>query len=145
MKKIIIISGHGNYATGIQSSIELIAGKNKDIYYVDFTAEDTDLTLKEKMNCLLNENSSAEVLFICDIIGGTPFKVAAEIANYNDNMEVVVGCNLISMIEASFSKDALSIKELAEFTVDSCKKSIMVFKKVDINEVNNNLEIESGI
>lgn len=145
MEKIIIISGHGNFATGMQSSIELIAGKNEGVYFVDFTVDDTDLTLKEKMNSVLNENRNSQVLFFCDILGGTPFKIAAEIANYNDNMEVVVGCNLMSTIESIFNKDTLSVSELAEFAVDSCKKSTMVFKKVNINDNNNNEEMEDGI
>lgn len=145
MKKVIILSGHGHYATGLQSSIELLAGKNQDMFFVDFTAEDTDVTLKEKMLKVLAENKEAEVLFVCDILGGTPFKTAAEIANSQDKMEVVAGCNVGSIIESIFLKDTMTIGELAQSIVDASKQSTMKFNKVIIGETVDHLDTEDGI
>lgn len=145
MTKTIIINGHGNYASGLKSSIELIAGQQKDLYAVDFTVDETDLTLKEKILNLLNQNIDAQVLFICDIIGGTTFKIVAEIANYNDNMEVIVGCNVGSIIEGLFQKDAFSISELADFIVNSSKEITLKFKKISVAEVNYNSTMDDGI
>lgn len=149
MKKLIIISGHGNYATGLQSTIELLAGHNGDMFFIDFTVDDTDVTLKEKIINVVNSNSDAGVLFVCDILGGTPFKIAAEIANDNENMEVVVGCNVGSIIESIFQRDDLSIMELAEAIVNTSKSSTMRFEKVRLDSIKsadlNSIEIEEGI
>lgn len=49
MNKILLICGHAKYATGIMSTLELIVGKNKDVYSVDFTEDDSDVTLREKI------------------------------------------------------------------------------------------------
>lgn len=133
MKKIIIISGHGKYATGMQSSLELLAGKNKDLFYVDFTANDTDVTLREKYAAIVENNKDSEVLFVCDIIGGTPFKSAAEISNSSENMELVAGCNIGGILEMLFMKDNLTLTELADNMVESSKNSTLRFKKVDLN------------
>lgn len=138
MEKIIIISGHGHYATGLQSSVSLIAGNFENIYYVDFTKDDSDITLKQKISLLLDKHNKSQILFICDILGGTPFKVAAEISNENDNYQVVCGCNLISIIDAIFNKEEYDIVQLAKSVVESTKQSVMVFKKINIAEVNNN-------
>jgi PTS system N-acetylgalactosamine-specific IIA component len=89
MKKVIIISGHGNYATGLQSCIELLAGRNEEVYFIDFIVDDTEASLTEKLMKVVNSHSGSEVLFICDILGGTPFKMSAQIANDKANMEVV--------------------------------------------------------
>ncbi|GBF10191.1 PTS sugar transporter subunit IIA [Tepidibacillus sp. HK-1] len=145
MKKIMIVSGHGNYATGLQNSIELLAGKNDDLYFIDFTANDTDLTLKEKMANVVKENQDSQILFICDILGGTPFKVAAEIANDHDYMEVVAGCNIASILEALFQKETLSISELADFIVYSSKQATIRFQKITNFQVESNQELEEGI
>ncbi|OUM89972.1 PTS sugar transporter subunit IIA [Caldibacillus debilis] len=131
MRKIVIISGHGRYATGLQSTLELLAGKNKDLFYVDFTEEDTDETLKNKFMEILEENKDSEVLFVCDIIGGTPFKVAAAISNFSPKMELVAGCNIGGILESVLMKDQLSLFELAENMVEGSKKSTMVFKKIN--------------
>ncbi len=133
MRKIIIISGHGNYAAGIRSTLELLAGKNEDLFYVDFTAEDTDITLKEKFKAIVEDNRDSEILFVCDLLGGTPFKVAAEISNSSDRMELVAGCNVGGILEMVFSKDAYSIEELADKMVEQSKNSTLRFKKIDIS------------
>lgn len=123
MKNILIISGHGKYATMIKSSIEFLAGKNDEIEYIDFTDEDTDITLKEKMKNVLQKYQYDNVLFVCDILGGTPFKCAVELSIGKDNIEVTAGCNVGSIIESIFQKNGMSISELADFIVESSKNS----------------------
>lgn len=146
MRKTIIISGHGNYATGIQSTLEILAGKNNDLFFVDFTADDTDVTLKEKYKAIIDHNKDTEVLFVCDIIGGTPFKIAAEISNSSEKMELVVGCNIGGILEMVFVKDKLSLMEIADSMVEESKNSILRFKKIDINSVSiTNIPDEEGI
>lgn len=146
MRKIIIISGHGNYAAGIRSTLELLAGKNDDLFYVDFTAEDTDITLKEKFAAIVEDNKDSEVLFVCDLLGGTPFKIAAEVSNSSDRMELVAGCNVGGILEMVFSKDAYSIRELADKMVEQSKNSTLRFKKVDISSTTViNIPDEDGI
>jgi PTS system N-acetylgalactosamine-specific IIA component len=146
MKKVIILSGHGNFATGIQSSIEFLAGRNEDIYYIDFLVNDTEVLLKEKFNSILDKNTESQVLFICDILGGTPFKTAAEIANENEAIEVVAGCNVGSIIQTLLEKDSISIGRLADNIINLSRRSTIRFKKVSSNEIiYNSLEMEDGI
>ena len=135
MNTKFIISGHGNYATGFQSTIELLLGKKEDIYYIDFILADNDITLKEKMLDIINQNPDSQILFICDILGGTPYKIAAEIANFNDRIELIVGCNIMSIIEGSFQKDNFALEDLANFIVESSKNTTMKFEKVNGNEL----------
>ena len=130
----MIICGHGHYATGFKSTMELLAGKNEDIFYVDFTEADTDGTLKEKLLSVVNENINEEILFVCDILGGTPFRVAAEIASSSKNMELVAGCNIGGILEASFLKDSMPLGQLADEIVEKSKSSIIRFS---INEESN--------
>ena len=145
MRKIII-TGHGRYASGIGSAIETIAGKNDNIYYVDFTEDDTDITLKEKFNSIIKENHDGEILFVCDILGGTPFKVAAEIVNDSPNMELVIGCNVGGLLENILKNEDNSLKEFAESIVSSSKNATLRFKKIDINKVEDkNIQDEDGI
>lgn len=144
MKTIIIISGHGEYATGMKSAFELLAGENENFYFVDFTIADTDETLREKFNNIINKNLNTPVLFFCDITGGTPFKTAALIANDKDHMEVIAGCNLVSLIEVKFLNDAKYIKELAQVVVNSSINSTCIFKKVKATQVKH-IKTEDGI
>lgn len=145
MKTVIIITGHGNYATGLKSSIELLAGQNGDLYYLDLTVDDTDQTLKEKMSNVVRSNEGFSVLFICDIVGGTPFKVSVEFANHNDHMEVVAGCNMGSILEGVFQKDKISVQELAAFMVSTSKRTTVKFEKNTAAKTNRIFQSPEGI
>lgn len=145
MESIIIISGHGAYATALKSTIELVAGSNADMYFIDFLVTDTDTTLRAKIHTVLHKNMEKQILFVCDILGGTPFKIAAEIANNNDNMEVVAGVNVGSIIEVMFQKDELSISDLSNMIIETSKKSTIKFTKVAITAVKPYVEKEDSI
>ena len=144
MNKIFIICGHGQYGTALQSTIELLLGKNKDLHYIDFLEDDNDVSLREKMFQTIEQNSNSQILFICDIMGGTPFKLAAEIANDNEDIEVVAGCNVMSIIEGSFKNDVLTLEDLAKFIVESSKKSTIKFEKV-VEKVAEQDKVGDGI
>lgn len=143
MKNSLVITGHGRYGTMIKGSIEFLAGGNDEIEYIDFTEDDNDVTLKEKMKETIDKHKEDNVLFICDILGGTPFKCAAELSIENENLEVIAGCNVSSIIEAIFQKDSMGISELADFIVDSSQKSTGRFVKNFT--VNNSNDEEDGL
>jgi PTS system N-acetylgalactosamine-specific IIA component len=145
MKTIIIISGHGYYATGLKSTIELIAGPTPDIYYLDLTIKDSDIILKEKMQTVIKENMQSNVLLVCDILGGTPFKVSAQIANKCKNMEVVAGCNIGSILEGVFKKDTMTVAALAEVIVEFSQKTTIWLEKCKGDEMSRKIDAEDGI
>lgn len=128
MKKIIV-TGHGHFATGIQNAVELLAGKNADVFYVDFVEGNSDISLKEKLEKVVNENPDSDFLFFCDLVGGTPFKMAATLAFENDRMEVVAGCNIGSLIEILFTKESYEITELAQNIISISHSATGLFEK----------------
>ena len=44
----LIISGHGNFASGLRSSLKLIAGEPCNVEYVDFEETDSIEDLRKK-------------------------------------------------------------------------------------------------
>jgi len=143
MKNIMVLTGHGKYATAIKSTLEFLAGCNNEIKYLDFTIDDTDITLKDNMKTIINENIGSGILFVCDILGGTPFKCAVELSLLNDGIEVVAGCNIGSMLETSFKLDSINIGELADLIVGSSIRSTIKFK-INIAQ-NNEKDLESDL
>ena len=130
MKQIIIITGHNNFASGILSSLNMIAGVKDNIYAVDFLSSDNDDTLEDKFNKIISDNKDSEILFTCDLMGGTPFKVASKLAFTNDRYEVVTGINLGGLIDTSMKLDKFSIKELKTSCRDASIKSVIPLEKV---------------
>ena len=134
MKQIIIITGHNNFASGILSSLTMIAGAKDNVFAVDFLSNDNDLSLEGKFNKIISDNKDSEILFVCDLMGGTPFKVASKLAFTNDSYEVVTGINLGGLIDTSMKLDKMSIGELKISCKDASIKSVIPLEKVITKE-----------
>jgi PTS system N-acetylgalactosamine-specific IIA component len=126
MKNIIVIIGHAHYATGLLSALEMIAGKNADISAIDFEGSED---VSEKYKQFLDMHQNYNILFVCDLLGGTPFKEASKLAFTKANVEVVIGCNLGSLLEISLLKDKFSFIDLTLKIVESSKKNTSLFDK----------------
>ena len=134
MKQIIIITGHNHFASGILSSLTMIAGAKDNVFAVDFLSDDNDLSLEGKFNKIISDNKDSEILFICDLMGGTPFKVTSKLAFTNDSYEVVTGINLGGLIDTSIKLDKMSIGELKTSCKDASIKSVIPLEKVITKE-----------
>ena len=134
MKQIIIITGHNNFASGILSSLTMIAGSKDNVFAVDFLSDDNDMSLEGKFNKIIEENKDSEILFACDLMGGTPFKVASKLAFTNNSYEVVTGINLGGLIDTSMKLDKMSMGELKTSCKDASIKSVIPLDKVITND-----------
>ena len=101
----LIITGHGQFASGIHSALTLIAGDAKDVHAVDFREGDTPETLGEKLAKILTIYENDGVVIFTDIIGGAPFRQAALLASSRENLDVVYGTTLHMLVEAVLEKD----------------------------------------
>ena len=130
MKQIIIITGHNKFASGIFSSLTMIAGSKDNVFAVDFLSDDNDNILEGKFNKIIEENKDSEILFVCDLMGETPFKVASKLSFTNDSYEVVTGINLGGLIDTSMKLDKMSIRELKISCKDASIRSVIPLEKV---------------
>lgn len=127
VKNLIIITGHGAYASGIKSNLNFIAGEQKDVYAIDFLMDDTDSTLRKKYQTIVNE-THANYVFVCDILGGTPFRCAAELSQQRSGIEVICGISSAALMEGLFLKDSMTITELAQSLVEKSHESCVRFE-----------------
>ena len=101
----IIVTGHGNFATGVLSAAKLIAGTPEKLIGIDFTENDTVETLEEKIKKGIEELNTEEILVLADLAGGSPFKVSATIGVSSDkNIKVLSGTNFRNDNRNSFIK-----------------------------------------
>ena len=101
----LIITGHGQFASGIHSALTLIAGDAKDVHAVDFREGDTPETLGEKLAKILKIYENDGVVIFTDIIGGAPFRQAALLASSRENLDVVYGTTLHMLVEKDHCGD----------------------------------------
>lgn len=100
-----IITGHGNFATGLTSSVKLITGLEKALMAVDFEESMSSEDLKEKLTKEIESDQEETVVIFTDIAGGTPFNQSVLLRNGNDNIEIIAGTNLPILVEAVLSPE----------------------------------------
>ena len=124
----LLITGHGHFATGLGSSLQLITGNTEHIVYVDFEESHSTEVLTENLNKGFDELKDCDgVLVLSDLAGGSPFKCS--VARAGQKIEVVSGSNLAMLIEASMAIDDYdSPLEFAEEMIASGKDAIVRFE-----------------
>lgn len=134
MEKKIILASHGNFASGILSSLQIICGENNMIEALDcYVTKDFDLSQAVKK--LMVEYNGKEVIVVTDIFGGS---VNNEFLNYIErpNFYLIAGLNLPLLIDFS-TKLAFteSTKELIIESLKETKKSIQFCNETFNNKI----------
>ncbi|BCA84565.1 hypothetical protein EsVE80_00880 [Enterococcus saigonensis] len=95
----ILITGHGNFASGLVSNLSLIAGENSELIALDYNGMDSLENFSEKMNQKVSQLGE-RVFILTDIKGGTPFNVAYHLKASNpDNILLFAGVNTPVVLE----------------------------------------------
>ena len=123
----IIITGHCNFATGIASAVKLVAGQQKNLEAVDFP----DTYSTEKLTEALDKLEECKnIIFFTDIVGGSPFKISAELAaTSSKNIKIISGTNLGMLIENVMMRDMdINFDELVETAISTGKQQVLKFE-----------------
>lgn len=129
----LIVTGHGNFGSGITSSIELIAGPQEDYIAVDFDGEGTE-KLENDLKSAIDRLSHCEgIIIFSDLAGGSPFKTAVLLTIDNPKIKVISGTNLPMLCEIALSRMANNdIEELVSHALEVGKDGVKLFELMDI-------------
>jgi PTS system N-acetylgalactosamine-specific IIA component len=128
----IIVTGHGNFATGLTSSVKLIAGMPDFYQTVDFLQEHSTDDLSANLNKAIDNLKDCKegILVFTDLVGGSPFKTAVEISVSREEKIVVLGgTNLGMLIEISMARSFIEdIEALTQMAINTGKDQVMRFE-----------------
>ena len=137
----IIISGHGNFATGFLSAIKLVMGNQENLEAVDFLETHSTEELKSNIQSAMDKMHVDGYLFFTDISGGSPFKSCVELSLKNGNSEVIAGSNVPMIMEILIDR-LDNPKNLMNKAIEIGKNQILSF---NINKKNKKVEVSGGI
>ncbi|MEF9921097.1 MAG: PTS galactosamine/N-acetylgalactosamine transporter subunit IIA [Erysipelotrichaceae bacterium] len=140
----IIVTGHGNFGSGLTSSLRLIGGEPKDYQFVDFlsdySVEDLERELTKAIEALKDCDG---ILVLSDLAGGSPFKTSVELSMKHEKINVIGGTNLPMLIEVNMARTFMDDMEaLTQMAINTGKDQVVqyVFKPVEQYE-----DMEDGI
>lgn len=141
----IIVTGHGNFATGITSALEAIMGKQEQYINVDFPREDTATELKENIaNAIDKLKSCDNIIVFADLLSGSPFNTAIMKAMEDERIKVIYGVNLGMLVEAIMNRNkGIDFNEIVKNAVETGKSQVGLFdtKNIVKSEPKNDNEL----
>ncbi len=125
MTKVIVV-GHGGYGSAMRRNLAMLVGELEDFYFLDFNETDGLEDLQTGMNQVLAEAGDGEILFACDVSGGSPFRVAAALCVEHPGWAVAAGMNTSALSEISFNLELPAV-ELAEMALDVTRETVLMY------------------
>lgn len=111
----IVVSGHINFASGMRSAVEAIAGQQAQLEFVDFLESmSTDELEAQLLAAKQRVDTGDGVLFLVDLYGGSPCNRAVNILLQDPNVEVVAGANLSMIVNAALEREEFTLRELTD-------------------------------
>jgi len=126
----IVVTGHGNFGSGLTSSVNLIAGNPANYEYVDFIESYSTDDLDQKLREAFDKLSDCEgIIVMSDLPGGSPFKTAVMVAQDYDNIHVIGGTNLPMIVEITMARTMIEdVEALVDMALTTGKDQIVKFE-----------------
>src|SRR5690606_14962707 len=86
-----------------------ILGEQLQFIAIDFPYSSTTAWLTAQLKQAVNDlDAEHDIVFLTDLLGGTPFRVASTLAMQHPGSEVITGTNLQLLLEMVLERDGLS-------------------------------------
>ena len=125
----IIVGTHGQFATGIVQSCEMIFSKRDKLKAVTLMPGEGPDDVVAKYEQAIKELGTDRILFFNDLLGGSPYNAACRIVVANPNYGIVAGVNLPGLIAMSAAQDmddgSATIAEIMEQAQAACKDGVL--------------------
>lgn len=114
----IIVTGHASYASGLYSALEFICGTPEFCIPVDFDGDEERFhaAIASAIDTL---SECSQLLALCDLKGGTPFKYMASLSLSSPGLNVAYGISLPLLIEAVTGRDDQSVPDAKALIYDA--------------------------
>ncbi|WP_017212423.1 PTS galactosamine/N-acetylgalactosamine transporter subunit IIA [Clostridium beijerinckii] len=135
----IIVSGHGNFASGLLSTVKLIAGEQDMVIGIDFVDGQGSVELKNNIKDAMNKLGD-EILVLTDLAGGSPFmnSVLLKQELTDKKIEVISGTNIPMLLEVVLKRDDNDMKELMQLAKMAGTNGINIFELKEKQEEDYN-------
>lgn len=102
----LLIMTHGNFGKALLESAELIVGEQKNVGTMSvFLADDVEKLKEEMLEKVNLLDTSAGLIVLTDIVGGTPTNLASSLLT-SEEVVLVSGVNLPVLLEILMNREA---------------------------------------
>lgn len=96
----LLVVSHGNFAEGLLDSVSMISGEHEGLDHLSLARGMGVDEFTDAFAVWLDAHPGVQVLVLADMIGGSPFNVAARAAHENERVSLWYGVNLSILLDA---------------------------------------------
>ena len=124
MKLGVVVVTHGQLATELVNSAEMIVGDLPHFAAVSIGWHDDVETAKKEIERAIKQVSAGRgVLLLTDMFGGTPTNISAMFIK-QDEVELITGVNLPMVLKLATTNGGVTLAEVAKSVEEQGKQSI---------------------
>ena len=136
----ILIATHGDFAAGILSAVELIAGKQEKVETIGLHHEYGIEEFEERVNKALDDLDEGDgVLVFVDILGGTPSNVIFRSLS-RKRFKAIAGVNMAMIVQAVMMREGMTEEELYENVLEVAKQPPILLHEMYEEMITENTE-----
>ncbi len=127
----IFLASHGNMASGMKSSVDILLGKSDNVTVFDAFVD--ELTINDALEQFFNRVKDEQVIMMSDLYGGSVNQMMSLYLK-RPNTLLIAGVNLALVLEIAIKDQELSETEILNI-INQSKEAIHL---VDLNQVKIN-------
>lgn len=142
----VILTGHGSFATGLYEAAVQIMGEQIQFTAVNFPDGMSSEQLEHQLIDALTVCDKGDgVVFLTDILGGSPFRFAAMLSYQYPHIEVISGTNMPLLLEMLMQRDAIDSASFRLLAIDNGKQGVTSLWHENQKSPATNKECQDGI
>lgn len=130
----IIVMGHGNFASGMTTTLNLLGGEQKAYAAIDFVEGEAFDKLQDNLYKAANALKECEhIVILCDINGGSPYKAALLYSLDKVYVDIIAGFNFPFLLELCLGRSYTA--DINLFLDETIQKAKSNFERFDKNKL----------
>lgn len=120
----MILASHGKLAEGMKDTLEMIVGKNENIYAFAAYSDGSETKFLEDIQALINENQDEQIVIATDVLGGSVNNEMIQLLNRYPQVYLISGMNLPVIITLATAVCPLTT-EMIEQAISMGKEGVV--------------------
>ncbi|WP_300119700.1 PTS sugar transporter subunit IIA [uncultured Enterococcus sp.] len=120
----MILASHGKLAEGMKDTLEMIVGKNENIYAFAAYSDGSETKFLEDIQAIINENQDEQIVIATDVLGGSVNNEMIQLLNRYPQVYLISGMNLPVIITLATAVCPLTT-EIIEEAISMGKEGVV--------------------
>jgi len=124
-----LIATHGTFANGLKSSLDVIAGPQENVFFIQAYLDNLDSIQGELETLLKNKGPQEEWVIFTDLLGGS---ITNQVVRYASgaHVHIIAGVNLPLLLELVLTDPSIPVEAVIEDILIKAREQMVYVNKL---------------